>query len=76
MPILPDDFIDPELQALVGGSSMTEFRKSTEIALSPNIDKCDLNILFVRALDGIPIFAGAEIGDLLEQLVRRRFDAL
>jgi hypothetical protein len=74
MPILPDDFIDPELQALVGGSCMTEFRKSTKTALSPNTDECDVNTLVLKALDSINIFGETEIADLLEQLVRRRFE--
>jgi len=70
MQILPDDYIDPELQDLVGGSSMTEVTKSLKNALSLNIDEGDLNTPLFRARDG---FSGeTEIADLLEKLIRRR----
>jgi hypothetical protein len=65
-----------EFRDLIGElpSTMTEFRKSTKTALSPNTGECDVNTQFSRALGGINVFGGTEIADLLEQLVRRRFE--
>jgi len=65
-----------EFRDLIGElpSTMTEFTKSPTNAHSLNTDEGDVDSLFCKALDGIPIFAGAEIGDLLEQLVRSWFE--
>ena len=74
MPILPDDFVDPILQELIGETSMIEITKSHKHALSLNGVESDVNALFLKAVGGINIFGGTEIAALLDQLIRRWFE--
>jgi hypothetical protein len=51
MPILPDDIVDPELQELVGGSSLAEVARSLRPALELIIDEGPLAELSLRTED-------------------------